>query len=62
MMPINFNDNAILNILGVDYTCTINGIDKSEVRNILQNAYLAKKKKKRNNIKIKKIKKVYYYI
>ena len=47
MMPINFNDNAILNILGVDYTCTINGIDKSEVRNILQNAYLAKKKKKK---------------
>ena len=34
-MSINLNDIAILNILGVDYRCIINGISKSEAVKVL---------------------------
>ena len=43
VMSMNLNNIAILNICGVDYRCIINGITKSEVVNLLQNAYLSKK-------------------
>ena len=42
-MSINLNDIAILNICHVDYCCIINGIDESEVINLLQSAELTKK-------------------
>ena len=42
-MSINLNDIAILNICHVDYCCIINGIDESEVINLLQSAKLTKK-------------------
>ena len=40
MMSANLNDIAILNINGFDYHCIINGINKSEAANLLQNADL----------------------
>ena len=42
-MSINLNDIAILNICHADYCCIINGIDESEVINLLQSAKLTKK-------------------
>ena len=48
----NLDDIAILNINGVDYSCIINEISKSEVVNSLQNAGLTERKK-RNIIKYK---------
>ena len=36
MMSINLNNIAVLNIFGVDYRCTINGISRSEAINFLQ--------------------------
>ena len=44
MMSINFNAIAILNILGVDYHCIINGICKSDAVNLLQNVHLTEKR------------------
>ena len=43
-MSSNLNDIAILNICGVDYCCAINGIDKREAMNLLQNADLTEKR------------------
>ena len=43
MMFMNLNDIANLKIRGVDYRCIINGISKSEVVNLLQNANLLEK-------------------
>ena len=40
MMSINFKSITILNICGVDYCSIINGIDKKEVINLLQNVDL----------------------
>ena len=44
-MSINLNDIAILNICSVDYPCIINGIEKSEAINLLQNADFTKKRR-----------------
>ena len=38
MMPINFGDNAILNIRSVAYRCIISGISKSEAMSLLNKA------------------------
>ena len=43
MMPIELNSITILNIHGVDYRCTISGINKSEAINLLRNADLSEK-------------------
>ena len=43
MMSMYPKDIAIFNIRGVDYHCIINGINKSEAVNLLQNADLRKK-------------------
>ena len=43
-MSSNLNDIAILNICSVDYCCAINGIDKREAMNLLQNADLTEKR------------------
>ena len=40
MMSINFKGSVILKILGVDYCCIINGIDKRRAENLLKNADL----------------------
>ena len=40
---MNLSDIAILNIKGADYCCTISGISKSEVINLMQNFDLTKK-------------------
>ena len=40
---MNVNDIATLNIRDVDYCCIINGIRKSEAKNLLQNVDLSKK-------------------
>ena len=45
MMSMNLCDITILNIKGSDYCCITNGISKSEARNSMQNADLAKKTK-----------------
>ena len=42
MMSLNLSDIAILN-KGSDYHCIINGISKSEVINLMQNADLTDK-------------------
>ena len=42
MMYINLNDIVILNIHDVDYCCVINGINKNDALNLLQNADLTK--------------------
>ena len=44
-MFTNLNEIAILNIRGVDYRCTINGISKSVAVNSLQNANLTEGKR-----------------
>ena len=44
MISINVNQIAILNIKGAYYYCVINGINKSDAVNLLQNADLTKKK------------------
>ena len=54
MMSINLINIAILNINGADYRCIINGISKSDVVKLLQNANLTKERR----VKIKKIKKL----
>ena len=43
IMSINLGDIAILNMNGFYYLCDINGIDKSEAINLLQNADLPEK-------------------
>ena len=43
MMSMYPKDIAIFNIRGVDYHCIINGINKSQAVNLLQNADLHKK-------------------
>ena len=43
MMSMNLSDIAILNIKGLDYHCIVNGISKSEVINLMQNADLTEK-------------------
>ena len=43
VMFVNLNDNAILNIQGVDYGCIFNGIIKSEAVNLLQKTNLKEK-------------------
>ena len=35
MMPINFSDNAILNIRSFAYRCTISEVSKSETMSLL---------------------------
>ena len=40
---MNFSDIAILNIKSANYRCTISGISKSEVINLMQNIDLTKK-------------------
>ena len=40
IISINLNDIAILNILGIDYHCIINGIGKSGGVNLLHNTDL----------------------
>ena len=40
MMSINLSNVAILNIRGVDYCCTVNGISKSDAVSVLENADL----------------------
>ena len=52
MMSVNLNDNAILNIWGVD-CCIINGITKSGLLNLLQKTYLKEKTGPLWNIEIK---------
>ena len=42
-MSIILNDVDILNIHGVDYCFLINGLDKKEATNLLQNADLTEK-------------------
>ena len=42
MMSMNLSDIAILNINSADYLCSIKGIIKSEVLNLLQKADLNK--------------------
>ena len=44
MMSLYLSNFAILNINGVDYCCIINEISKIEAVNLLQKAYLIKKK------------------
>ena len=44
MMSTNLDDVTILNINGVDYHCSINGISKIEAKNLLQKFDLTKKK------------------
>ena len=43
MMFINFKDIAILNISCVDFCCIINGINKSETVNLLENTNFSEK-------------------
>ena len=50
MMSINLINIAILNINGADYRCIINGISKSDVVKLLQNANLTNERR----VKIKK--------
>ena len=45
MMCINLNNIAISKVWGVDYSCIINGISKSEAVNILQNVDLTKQRR-----------------
>ena len=42
MMSINFSNIAILSIKGFDRHCIINGINKNEAMNLMQNADLAR--------------------
>ena len=44
IMSINLSDIAILNIQAADYRCIINGISKSDVVNVLQNASFTDKR------------------
>ena len=44
MMSMNLSDIAILNNVGVDYRCIIDGISKSEAINLMQNIDLTGKK------------------
>ena len=55
LMSINLNDIAILDIRSVDYCCVINGIDKSEVIYLLQNADLTKKRGMLKKLKKKQL-------
>ena len=43
VISINFNGIVILKIRDVDYRCTINGINKNDDVNVLQNIDLAKR-------------------
>ena len=43
MMSMDLNNIAIINIRGVDYRHVTNGISKSEIVNLLQNADLSEK-------------------
>ena len=54
MMPISPNDIVILNICNVGYHCIINGVDKSESINLLQNDDLTEKREILWKTKIKK--------
>ena len=40
---MNLSDISILNIKGADYHCTISGIRKSDVINLMQNTDLTEK-------------------
>ena len=40
---MNFNNIAVLIIHGVDYSCIVDGISKTEAINLLKNADLSKK-------------------
>ena len=44
MISMNLSNITILNIHGVNYRCTVNGIDKSETVSLLQNIHLTNKK------------------
>ena len=43
LMSMNFSDIAVLNIKSANYRCTISGISKSDIINLMQNIDLTKK-------------------
>ena len=52
MMSMNLSDIAILNNIGVDYRCIIDGISKSEAINLMQNIDLTGKSGELWNIEL----------
>ena len=52
IISMNLSDISILNILGADHSCIVNGISKNEAMNLLPNADLTEKSRILLNIKV----------